>query len=272
VPIDALALALAAAVLHAGWNVLLRGARDVEAATAATIASSAVLFAPVAAATWNVRAGAWPYIAASAALETAYFFLLVAAYRRRELSVVYPVARGSAPVLVLIGSALVLGHAVSAGEAIGICLVAGGVVLVRGLRRGAEGVAIGLTIGVAIASYTLVDKEGLRHATPIPYLELVLVPVAAIAVGSLLVRRGPAPLRAQISLRVLMAAVGSFGAYALFLFALRLTAAPSVAAVRETSVVIAAGMAALFLHERVTALRLAGAATVAAGVFLLAVS
>jgi drug/metabolite transporter (DMT)-like permease len=272
VPIDALALALAAAVLHAGWNVLLRGARDVEAATAATIALSALLFAPVAAATWNVRAGAWPYIAASAALETAYFFLLVAAYRRRELSVVYPVARGSAPVLVLIGSALVLGHAVSTGQAIGVCLVAAGVVLVRGLHRGAEGVAIGLTIGIAIASYTLVDKEGLRHATPIPYLELVLLPVAAIAIGSLLLRRGPAPLRAQASLRVLMAAVGSFGAYALFLFALRLTAAPSVAAVRETSVVIAAGMAALILHERVTALRLAGAVTVAAGVFLLAVS
>lgn len=271
-PIDALALALAAAVLHAGWNVLLRGARDVEAATAATIALSTALFAPVAAATWNVRSGAWPYIAASAALETAYFFLLVAAYRRRELSVVYPVARGSAPVLVLIGSALVLGRTVSTGQALGVCLVAAGVVLVRGLRRGAEGVAIGLAIGIGIASYTLVDKEGLRHAAPIPYLELVLAPAAAIAVGSLLLRRGPAPLRAQISLRVLMAAIGSFGAYALFLYALRLTAAPGVAAVRETSVVIAAGMAALFLHERVTALRLTGAAVVAAGVFLLAVS
>ena len=85
-PIDALALALAAAFVHAGWNVLLRGARDVEAATAATLALSVVLFAPVAAATWNVRAGAWPYVAVSAALETVYFFLLVAAYQRRELS------------------------------------------------------------------------------------------------------------------------------------------------------------------------------------------
>src|SRR2546428_7949757 len=66
VPLDALGLALAAAVLHAGWNVLLRGARDVEAATAATLALSVILFAPVAAATWNVRAAAWPYVAASA--------------------------------------------------------------------------------------------------------------------------------------------------------------------------------------------------------------
>jgi drug/metabolite transporter (DMT)-like permease len=269
VPIDALALALAAAVVHAGWNVLLRGAPDVEAATAATLALSVVLFAPVAAATWNVRPGAWPYIAASAALETVYFFLLVAAYRRRELSIVYPIARGSAPVLVLLGSAVVLGHSVSAAQALGVCLVAVGVLFVRGLRRGAEGVAIGLAIGIAIASYTLVDKEGLRHATPLPYLEVVLAPVAAIAVAALVARRGTQPLRAQVALRVVLAAAGSFGAYALFLFALRLTAAPGVAAVRETSVVIAAAMAAVFLRERVTLTRLAGAAAVAGGVSLL---
>ena len=95
-PLDAFGLALAAAVLHAGWNVLLRGARDVEAATAAALGLSVVLFAPVAAATWNVHSAAWPYIAASSVFETVYFFLLVAAYRRRELSVVYPVARGLA--------------------------------------------------------------------------------------------------------------------------------------------------------------------------------
>jgi drug/metabolite transporter (DMT)-like permease len=271
VPLAALGLALAAAVLHAGWNVLLRGARDVAAATAVTLALSVLLFAPVAAATWNVHAAAWPYIAASAALETAYFFLLVAAYQRRELSVVYPVARGSAPVLVLIGSAIVLSRAVSAGEVVGVCLVSLGVVFVRGLLRGAEGVAVGLAIGVTIASYTLVDKEGLRHAGPLPYLELVLIPVAIVALAQSL-RRGPQPLRAQLSLRTLAAAAGSFGAYVLFLFALRLTAAPSVAAVRETSVVIAAAMAALFLRERVTPLRLAGAGAVAGGVILLAVS
>jgi drug/metabolite transporter (DMT)-like permease len=272
VPLAALGLALAAAFLHAGWNVLLRGARDVAAAAAATLALSVLLFAPVAAATWNVHAAAWPYIAASAALETAYFFLLVAAYQRRELSVVYPVARGSAPVLVLFGSAIVLSRAVSAGEVVGVCLVSLGVVFVRGLRRGAEGVAIGVAIGVTIASYTLVDKEGLRQAGPIPYLELVIVPVAIVALVALTLRRGTQPLRAQLSLRTLAAAAGSFGAYVLFLFALRLTAAPSVAAVRETSVVIAAAMAAVFLRERVTPLRLVGATAVAGGVTLLAVS
>jgi drug/metabolite transporter (DMT)-like permease len=271
-PLAALGLALLAAVLHAGWNVLLRGSRDVAAATATVLAISVILYAPVAAATWNVHAAAWPYVAASAALETLYFFLLVAAYQRRELSVVYPVARGSAPVLVLLGAALVLGRGVTAGQVAGVCLVSAGVVFVRGLRRGAEGITIGLAIGVTIASYTLVDKDGLHHAAPLPYLEVVLAPVAAVAVLTFALRRGTAPLRAQLSVRTLAAAAGSFGAYLLFLFALRLTNAPSVAAVRETSVLIAAAMAAVFLREQVTTLRLLGAASVAAGVILLAVS
>jgi drug/metabolite transporter (DMT)-like permease len=271
-PLDAFGLALAAAFLHAGWNVLLRGSRDVEAATATALALSVLLFAPAAAATWDVRAAVWPYVAGSAALEALYFFLLVAAYRRRELSVVYPIARGSAPVLVLLGNAVVLGRSVTGAQAAGVGLVAAGVVLVRGVRNGTEGVAGGLAIGVTIASYTLVDKDGLQHAAPVPYLELVLAPVAAVALLSVVLRRGAAPLRAEMGLPVAAAAAGSFGAYVLFLFALRLAAAPGIAAVRETSVVIAAVLAAALLRERVTPLRLAGAAVVAAGAALLAVS
>ena len=271
-PLEALGLALAAAVLHAGWNVLLRGARDVEAATAAALGLAVVLFAPVAALTWDVHVAAWPYMAASAVLETVYFFLVVAAYRRRELSVVYPIARGSAPALVLLGSAVVLGRGVSGGEAAGVLLVVAGVLLVRGLARRVEGLAVGLAIGCCIAAYTLVDKEGLRHASPLPYLELVMAPSAVIACGWLLARRGAAVLRAQASWATVATAVGTFGAYALVLAALRLAPAPAVAAVRETGVVIAALLAAAFLHERVTPQRLAGAAVVAGGVALVALS
>jgi drug/metabolite transporter (DMT)-like permease len=266
-PAEALVLALAAAFLHAAWNVLLRGSEDVASRTVAVLCWSVVLFAPVAAATWRVDAAAIPYIAASAALEGVYFVLLIAAYRRRELSVVYPVARGSAPAFVLAGTALVLARAVSGAQVAGVLLVAAGVVLVRGLRRGAEGIGVGLAIGVAIAAYTLVDKEGLHHAAPVPYLELVLAPLALLALA---VR--PRALRSELSWTTVAAALGSFGAYVLFLFALRLTAAPGVAAVRETSVVIGAALAAVFLHEQVTWGRFAGAAAVAGGVAILAVA
>jgi drug/metabolite transporter (DMT)-like permease len=272
VPAEALALALAAAVLHAGWNVLLRGSEDVEARTAVVLALSVLLFAPVAAATWSVSWSVWPYVAASAAFEGAYFALLVAAYRRRELSVVYPVARGSAPLLVLLGTAVLLGRHVSVGAAVGVCLVGVGVVLVRGIKRGAEGVLVALAVGCAIAGYTLVDKDGLRHAAALPYLELVLAPVALIALPVAAARRGKAALRAQLTVSTVVAAVASFGAYALVLAALRLAPAPEVAAVRETSVVLAALLAAAFLREHVGVERLVGSAAVAGGVALIALS
>jgi uncharacterized membrane protein len=257
VPPEALALALAAAVLHAGWNVLLRGSEDVEARTAVVLGLSVLLFAPVAAATWSVSWAVAPYVAASAAFEGAYFALLVTAYRRRELSVVYPVARGSAPVLVLLGTIIVLSRHISAWAAAGVCLVAVGVVLVRGIRRGAEGVLVALAIGCAIAGYT-------------PYLELVLIPVALVAVPLVFARRGAHALRAQLTMSTVVAAVASFAAYALVLAALRLASAPEVAAVRETSVVLATLFASVFLRERVGPGRLVGAVAVAAGVALIA--
>ena len=271
-PADALALTLAAAVLHAGWNVLLRGSEDVEARTAVVLGLSLLLFAPVAAATWSVSWAVAPYVAGSAAFEGLYFALLVAAYRRRELSVVYPVARGSAPLLVLLGTAVVLGRHVSTDAVAGVCLVAAGVLLVRGVTRGAEGVLVALAIGCAIAGYTLVDKDGLRHAAALPYLELVLTPVALVALPVVALRRGRPALRAQLTASTGIAAAASFGAYALVLAALKLAPAPEVAAVRETSVVLAALLAAAFLREHVSLERLAGAVAVAGGVALIALA
>jgi len=127
---SALALALAAAFLHAGWNVLLARANDVQAATAVVLGVSTIALAPIAAFTWDVDRGVVPWAVGSAAFELAYFALLAYAYERAAVSVVYPVARGLAPVLVL-----VVGIAsASAGEAIGVVLVALGIVLVRGLH------------------------------------------------------------------------------------------------------------------------------------------
>lgn len=271
-PADALALTLAAAVLHASWNVFLRGSDDVEASFAVVTALSLLLFAPVAAATWSVSWAAAPYIAASSACEAVYFALLVAAYRLRELSLVYPVARGSAPLFVLLGTAVVLGRHVSVAAAVGVCLVGVGVLLVRGMAHTDEGVLVALAIGFAIAAYTLIDKDGLRHAAAIPYLELVLLPVGLVAVPAVAVRRGARALRAQLTASTLFAAVAAFGAYALVLGALRLAPAPEVAAVRETSIVLATLLAALILRERVGLRRLVGAIVVAGGVALIALA
>jgi hypothetical protein len=95
---EALGLALAAAGLHALWNLLLARERDTEATVAVSLVVFVVALAPLAAATWRVEGAAVPYIVASGALELAYIALLAAAYRRFELSLVYPLARGLAPV------------------------------------------------------------------------------------------------------------------------------------------------------------------------------
>src|SRR5947207_14605513 len=138
-PVDALVLALGAPALHAIWNRLLVRERDTEAATAVAVATLVVVLVFPAALTWRVERDAVPYIAGSAALELAYIGLLAAAYRRFDLSVVYPVARGLAPVLALVLTVIVASSSPSGGEIGGVLAVAAGLMLVRGVRGGARG-------------------------------------------------------------------------------------------------------------------------------------
>jgi drug/metabolite transporter (DMT)-like permease len=272
-PASAFALTLAAAALHALWNVLLGGARDVRAATTVTLTLSVLVFLPVAVLTWDVEADALPWIAASAALELAYFLLLVGAYSRSDVSLVYPIARGTAPVLVLALGAIA-GAALGWPQAVGVVLVGAGVILVRGLRgpTDARGVALALAIGATIAAYTLVDKEGIEHAAAVPYLVLVLAPVALVAGALELRARRLGALREALGRRTVVAAVASFGAYALVLSALSLAPAASVAAVRESSILFVVGLGALVLREPVDTARLAGSALVVGGVVLVVVA
>jgi drug/metabolite transporter (DMT)-like permease len=277
VPTTPFVLALCAAFVHAGWNLLISRARDSEAATAVALAAGAIAFAPVAAATWQVGMKALPYAAGSAALELIYLGLLARAYQEGELSVVYPVARGSSPLLILIFSVVVLNASLDALSIAGICLVAAGVVLVRGTGEKAprRDLGMALAIGAAIAGYTLLDKQGLKHAHPLPYLELVVAVPALVYVPLLARHRGIPAIRAELHAPSIVAGLGMFGAFALALAAIRLAPSSSLAAVqavRETSVVIAVVLARLLLRERVTGTRLAGAAVVVAGVAAIALA
>lgn len=279
---EAFALALGAAVLHAGWNVLLAGSRDSVAATGALLLFGALLLAPAALLTGaGVSLQALPFVAASAALELAYFVMLAYAYRDGELGVVYPVGRGSAPVVVLALGVVGLGMGVGWLAALGVGLVASGVLLLafRTERRATPGMAVkvdtrhtrdvlfGLAIGLAIAGYTLVDSEGLDHADPLAYLFLVAAVCAVAYCGGLIATGQGGQLKATLSARSAATAAAVFGAYAMVLAALELAPAASVAAVRESSVIIAALFAWMFLGEP---RRLGAAALVAAGVAAIA--
>jgi drug/metabolite transporter (DMT)-like permease len=270
-PVSALLLALAAAVVHATWNLLLSGTEDTHSASAIALVVGTLVFAPVAVIGWRFESAALPYVAASSGLELIYLVLLATAYSVAAMGFVYPIARGSAPVLVLIAGAVVAGTRVSGLAAVGVLLVAFGIVLVRGVRQAgrARDLALALSVGACIAGYTLVDKHGIVHANPIAYLEVVFGLTAVAYVLGVWRIRGGASLRAAVSSKTVLAGVGFFGAYALTLAALRLAPAASVAAVRESSVVMAAAALAIGGREQLGPARFAGAVVVVTGIALI---
>jgi drug/metabolite transporter (DMT)-like permease len=171
-------------------------------------------------------------------------------------------------------SVTALGAAVSGGAAAGVLAVAAGVLLVRGVGRGSARGGLVLALGVAacIAAYTLVDDKGLRHAAALGYFEAVLLIAAPLYAAAVLVTRGRAALRAAATPRSALVGIAMFAAYAIALAALEIAEAAPVAALRETSVVMATAAAALLARERVPPRRLAGAVVVVAGIAAIALA
>ena len=268
-PATALALTLASAFLHATWNLLIARSDDPRSTTAVAVVIGWLISVPVAVALWRIEPSAWPFILASGVAETIYVIVLARAYDEAELSVVYPVARGMAPIVVLVVSASMLGAATDALQVLGIVAVGLGVVLVRGVGTPSRrGVGLGLVIAVTIATYTLIDSRGVQHASPIPYL-VASMTLPALAYPLIVGRtRGRAALRAALGWPAAVAGVLTFCAYALVLGALTLAPPAPVAAVRETSVLIATAFAVWILHENVSWTRAAGALLVVIGVAL----
>ncbi|MCB0895358.1 MAG: EamA family transporter [Nocardioides sp.] len=272
---SALLVTLLAALVHAGWNQLLAGSADPQARVGVAMLVGTLATMPLAAVGFRWDAAAWPYVAFSVAFELAYVVLLTAAYRVAPMTTVYPIARGSAPVLVLAAAAL-LGEATGWWPAVGALTVVLGVLLVRGPspdRATTRGVLMALGVGACIAGYTLVDAHGVDHASVVAYLVVVLGITAVAQVGLTAREHGLGPLvRAAFAReewwRTVLAGLGFFLAYGLVLVALRTAPAGLVAAVRETSVVIAVLLLAATGQEPLRARSLAGACLVAAGVAL----
>src|SRR4051812_22158744 len=247
--------------------MLVARARDPQAATALGGVIGGLLFVPLVVLTWRVEPAAVPFAAASAVIHVAYFSFLALGYTRADLSTVYPLARGSAPVLVLVGAAVVLGESPSAVQACGVVAVGAGVLLVRGLSRDADraGEVLGLLVGVTIAAYTVVDKRGVAHAAALPYLLLLNWP-ASIVYCAWVARSRKRALFDELRPMTVVIGAGMMSAYGLVLAALQRGSAAGVAATRETSILIATLYGAFVLGERVTRVRAAGAAAIVAGV------
>ena len=271
----AIAFALTAALFHASWNLLPARSRDTNAALAVAMLVGSLVILPLALLRWRLDAEAIPFVAASAVLELSYFWMLARAYRQADLGLVYPIARGLAPVLVLVGGGLIVGQQMAIGGVLGVVLVAIGVVLVRGLRSPAsrQDVAMAMAIACLIASYTLVDQRGVSHADALTYLFLVVgIPAVVYAVVLAARSGGAARFRAAATPPTLLGGIGVVAAYGLVLAALAVAPAAGVSALRETSIVMATILAAVVLKERVERSRWIGSIVVVAGIALVVTS
>ncbi len=291
----AVALVLVAAVLHASWNVLLKTSGDPPRTAVRLQAIGTAVLVPIGVAAWiltgtpPIDPGGVGLALVSGFLEAGYFVFLSSAYARGDLSLVYPLARGSAPVLSVLVGLLILGERLSGAALVGVACILVGIMLVarpwRAFRaagqrhRGAIGFA--LLTGMMVAGYSTVDRLGVRILEPWLYGSFlaifamtILTLVATLGRRSGIIATPIAPDRPTSLWRDGIAGVLSLGAYLLVLFAYALAPLAAVAPLRESGIVIAAAWGALRLGETVgrrqAGARIAAAALVVVGAVLLA--
>jgi len=278
VPAEVMLLVLLGAALHAGWNALVKSGADKLLDTALVVAGAAALAALALPVLPAPAPASWPMLVASGVIHLAYFSLVAAAYRAGDMSLAYPLMRGTPPLLVAVLATLLLGETLRPLAWLGIALVCAGV-LAMAIRRGTRG--DGRTVGLAlanagvIATYTLVDGVGARlSGAPVAYTFWTFLLTAACFLPFVAWQR-PGELAAHLRTRwrIGLGAGGcTVGSYALALWAMTQAPIAPVAALRETSILFGVALAALVLRERPTLARLAGAALIGAGAAVLRVA
>ncbi|MDP3701701.1 MAG: EamA family transporter [Hylemonella sp.] len=268
-----MAVVIFSALLHAGWNALVRASSDKFLASLHVVCGAAALAALMLPALPLPAAESWPWLLASGLIHVVYFALVARAYQGTDLGFAYPLMRGTAPVLTALGAALLLNEAPTPGAWLGIALICAGVLALAGRawRSGAghpAAVRAALANAGVIALYTLVDGQGVRLAGhALSYTAWVFLLTAAFMLltaiglrGRTLLRPAPGAWRAAG-----LGGAGTLAAYSLVLWAMTQAPIATVAALRETSIVFAALIGALFLHEGLGWLRLVSALLVCAG-------
>ena len=274
------AMVLGAALLHAVWNALVKVNADRLALVALMQTSQiavALLVVPFVA---FPTPESWPYILASTVLNTAYFVFLINAYRYGDLSHVYPIARGSAPLIVAALSVAVVGETLNGQAALSVFLIALGIMSLT-LTRGADGfrepkaMLYAVGTGVFIAGYTVVDGLGARladsaHSYTFWVHLLNGIPITLLA---LYLRRGQVSESLRTSWKLgLLAGIVSLLAYWIVIWAMTQALLALVSAVRETGMVFAVLIGVFFLKERLDLARLASTGMTLIGAVMLKLS
>ncbi|HEU5113845.1 MAG TPA: EamA family transporter [Acidimicrobiia bacterium] len=271
----ALTLALLAAVMHAAWNLLVKSSEDQLVAGWTVVAGAAILALPLLVFSGLPDRSVWDLILISTLVQVFYVLTLAAAYRVGDLSFVYPLARGTSPVLVSLAGVAFLGDEISPLGWLGVLTVTAALTLLAWRRPDRSGLGAALATGVLISAYTSVDAAAVREqgsAVSVIAAEFVLLSIAlGLVVLSL---RGPRAMLGMVRADWRKAAMGGFAtgvAYLLVMVAALSAPVGLVSGVRETSVLIAVVASRLVLHEEVTSYQLGMVAAAVAGIGLIAI-
>lgn len=269
-----IALPLGAAVLHATWNAALRSSADrlwfvtvmSFASTLAAIPLVLLLPAPAQA--------SWAYLGVSALLQVIYSFLLAYAYALGELGQIYPIVRGSVPLLVTLGGFLLASQRLSGLGLLGVALISAAILSQAFSSAHAQRRALRHAVVTAlfVASYVTADALGVRRAgNPQSYAAWIWVVYGALMPAGFLMsrRRMALDLRARDTWKAVVAGLLSFGSYGAIVAALALGNVGAISALRETSIVFSALIGRLFLGETLSLRRVLVCLTVTAGAVLI---
>ncbi|MDQ2639962.1 MAG: DMT family transporter [Pseudomonadota bacterium] len=281
----AVAAVLLAALTHATWNLAAKRAARARHFVWLYSAGSVVLYLPVVA--WILVTHRpqfsplhWLALALTGVLHIGYSLLLQAGYRASDLSLVYPLARGTGPLVAFLAATFILGEPASAWSALGVVLVVAGILMVSGLAGAAHkapraGIVLGMLTGVFVAAYTINDGWAVTTLMISPFIVDFTGNLLRLAVLSPLALRDRPGLRAEAkTFRVPVLTVALLGpmGYILVLFAMRLAPIGHVAPMREMGTLIGMYFGARLLKEGVSPLRMAGAVLMVGGVVTLAVT
>lgn len=272
-----IAVLLVAAVTHALWNAVVKSSGDRLFAVTSITAVGGLLFVPVLFFVEPPAVESWPFLFASIVIHTGYYVSLVWAYRYGDLSAAYPVARGSAPLLIAIGAAVFAGQVLGPVAAVGVVVTSVGISMFafeKGLPRGEnfKPFVTAFSVSLLIAGYTVVDGMGLRRTpSSIAYIAwlfvLDMLPILFYTVatrGEAFVRHFRLNWRREAAGGVLSAV-----AYAMVLYVLAFSGMAHVSALRETSVLFAVIIGAIKLKERFGIFRWTAALIVTTGVIVM---
>ncbi len=270
----AVAAALTSAFIHASWNAALKGGRD-RVVDAFLIAVGGIIIWAFVAAIWGApHPGAWPYLLASVLIHLVYWFALFNAYDAGDMSHIYTLSRGSAPLLVAIGAALTAHEIPPPVKLAGITLISLGVLCVGfSPRAPLKATLWALTIGLCIGAYSLIDALGARQSgNALVYVAWTSGVMGVPMIAAAYWRKGPSLTRQAFAApwRGLAIGIISFLGYGIVLWAQTFAPIAQTTALRETSVVFGALIAFLVLREKLGLRRWIGAIIVAAGAGLIA--